>query len=111
MGVMLNSSTKQRIIDDYKDEYDNPIKKTAEFTFTVKSFRCEKKESDKSKIGSKHIIIFEDPYGAPLKGVKYKIMGPDGKERSGETGDDGKINEKGIIPGKHQIRYEYPGDK
>jgi uncharacterized Zn-binding protein involved in type VI secretion/phage baseplate assembly protein gpV len=111
MGVQLNLSTKQRIVDDYKDEYDNPIKKTAKFMFTVTSFRCEKKESGVSKIGSKHMIIFKDPYGAPLKGVAYKIMGPDGEERSGETGDDGKINEKGIIPGKHQIRFEYPDNK
>ncbi|MBN2532909.1 MAG: hypothetical protein JXB88_08460, partial [Spirochaetales bacterium] len=111
MGVHIDPAVKHLLIDDYKDEYDNPVKKEAKFFFTVKSFRCEEGESDPVTIGSTSSIIFKDPYGNPMKGVKYKIYGPDGKERSGETGDDGKIDEKGIIPGKHQIKFEYPDEE
>jgi uncharacterized Zn-binding protein involved in type VI secretion len=111
MGVQIDTATKQHIIDDYKQEYDNPIKKAAEFIFTVKSFRCEEQESGTSKIGSNHAVIFRDQYGSPLKGVKYSIIGPDGEERSGETSEDGRIDEQVMIPGKHQIKFEYPEEK
>ena len=51
LGIKIDSIKKQFLIDNYKDEFNNPIDKTAEFNFTAKSFRCDQVESDTIEIG------------------------------------------------------------
>ncbi|MBN2534512.1 MAG: hypothetical protein JXB88_16635, partial [Spirochaetales bacterium] len=104
LGIIIDPAKKQFIINDYKDDFDNPIKQTAKFYFTVKSFRCDIAEADVLEIGARITVTVYDEWGKPLKKAKYKMIGPDGKESEGETGDDGKIDEQGMIPGQHQIQ-------
>jgi len=44
MGAPINPLRFKYYIEDYTEEFENPVKKTAKFFFTVKSFRCEEAE-------------------------------------------------------------------
>ena len=39
------ASIFKHYIEDYADDYDNPVKQKAKFFFEVKSFKCEKVKS------------------------------------------------------------------
>ncbi|MBN2443861.1 MAG: hypothetical protein JXJ04_21040 [Spirochaetales bacterium] len=51
------------------------------------------------------IITIINNIGESLKNIKYTITGPDGKEKNGDTGENGKIEEKNLIPGKYKVGF------
>ena len=104
LGIPLSSELLEHYISNYKDKYQNPIDKTAKFCFTVKSYRCAEVSSSTIEIGDDIAVTLKDVYGNPLKNTEYVLIGPDGKEKSGRTGNDGKIQEQALIPGKHQLK-------
>jgi hypothetical protein len=61
-------------------------------------------KSDMLEIGEDLTLTLTDSFGNPLKDVDYAIIGPDGQKQSGRTGSTGKIEEKALIPGRHQIK-------
>jgi uncharacterized Zn-binding protein involved in type VI secretion len=107
MGFTVDRSAAKYYIENYEEEFDNPHDKTAKFYFTCKSFRCKEVESGIIEIGDDLKLVFTDEYGKPLKDTHFTIAGPDKSKTEGTTGDNGKIEEKGIIPGIHQIELEY----
>jgi hypothetical protein len=104
LGIDVSGTALQFYIKDYKEKFDNPFDKTAKLFFTANSYRCEEVKSDLVEIGEDLSITLLDPYGNPLKDVDYAIIGPDGQEKTGRTGSNGKIEEKAIIPGRHQLK-------
>ncbi|MBN2440532.1 MAG: hypothetical protein JXJ04_04285 [Spirochaetales bacterium] len=90
----------------YIEKSDNPLKEKPKFIFTAKSFRCEKVESGTLEWGQDLIIDVMDIYGVPLKNAKYTLIGPDGKEQEGDTGDNGKIEERNLIPGEYKVLFK-----
>lgn len=55
--------------------------------------------------GQDVIITIINNIGESLKNIKYTITGPDGKEKNGDTGENGKIEEKNLIPGKYKVGF------
>ena len=105
-GMPMSEQLLKYYITDYSKEFDNPYKKTTRFYFTVKSFRCELMISECIEIGDSLSINVCDMKGIGMKNVDYSIKGPDGQEIKGTIGDNGKIEEKGVIPGKHKIKLD-----
>ena len=104
LGMEVSGEALRHCIKDYKEKYANPFDKTAKLFFTAKSYRCEEVKSDALEIGEDLAITLTDCFGNPLKDVDYTLIGPDGQEKSGRTSSTGKIEEKALIPGRHQIK-------
>ena len=110
MDIVVNRSSVKYYIENYEEDFDNPHDKTAKFYFTCKSFRCEEVKSGIIEIGDELKLIITDEYGKSLKDTNYTIAGPDKGKTEGTISDNGKIEEKGVIPGIHQILLEYKTD-
>ncbi|MBN2442586.1 MAG: hypothetical protein JXJ04_14625, partial [Spirochaetales bacterium] len=107
LGVDIPPQILKLFIRDYEAKYENPAKETARFIFTCKSFRCKEVESPALEVGDNLYMRFHLPGGKLLKNVEYTIIGPDGKKIQGKTGEDGSIKEKALIPGRHNIKFNY----
>ncbi|MBN2738773.1 MAG: hypothetical protein JXR70_17455 [Spirochaetales bacterium] len=111
MDMDIDPEDYKYYIEDYEEPFDNPLTETAKFFFACKAFRCDEVKSEAIEIGDSLNIIFYDEFQNPVKDVEYSILCADGQKIEGVTGDDGKIQEKAVIPGIVQFHYKYPCDK
>lgn len=54
-------------------------------------------------------IVYRDDDEEPVANQKYKVMLPDGSERTGTLDDNGLAVEKGVPPGKIKITFDEDG--
>ena len=53
----------------------------------------------------------EDPYGEPAANADYKIILPDGEERTGKLDSEGKARVEGVPPGPCEIEITFPEEE
>lgn len=91
----------QSELEPYNKSYQQP-----QFYFTVKAGNKEfgkKQESGLLKFIDWFEIECEDPYGEPAADYEYKLILPDGTEKSGTLDKDGKAKIDGVPPGAYDL--------
>jgi len=106
LGIDVSTDSFKLMIEDYDNDFENPVKKAIKLFFTAESFRCEMFKSGFIEIGDYYEIEFYKPNGEKLENVRYSIRQADGKKIEELTSSDGNISKKAQIPGRYQIKFK-----
>ena len=91
---------------NYVHDPENPLTKKPKFFFQAWSFKCEKKKSGNIEFGEDLICEIMTSTGQIVKNLKYTLYKTDGSTKEGNTGEEGKIEEKDLIPGSYTIEFK-----
>jgi hypothetical protein len=105
LGLAMDERMTERYIADYKEPFESKIDKNPRYFFTVTAQRAKEQESSVLELTSAVELVIEDSFGNPVKNVLFNLLGPDGKELSQETDDEGKIVIEEAIPGRYNVYH------